>query len=80
VPRNGLLDGPGYVNVDATLTKLIPFRGDARAEFRIDVFNLFNTPHFNNPNAELGNANFGRVTTVIDRNERQVLFGLKLTF
>jgi outer membrane receptor protein involved in Fe transport len=79
VKRNGLLDGPGYVNLDATLAKLFSF-GGVRGEFRIDVFNVTNTPHFQNPERMLGNANFGRVTTVIDNNERLLRFGLKVTF
>ena len=33
-----------------------------RGEFRIDAFNVFNIPHFNNPNGTLGNANFGQIT------------------
>lgn len=80
VKRNGLLDGPAYVNVDATIAKLFSIGGAVRGEFRIDAFNLTNTPHFENPERVFGNANFGRITAVIANNERLLRFGLKLSF
>jgi len=75
--RNGVLDGPAYYNVDATIAKLLNF-GSAKGEFRIDIFNLPNTAHFNNPNGAFGNANFGRVTSSF--GERQMRFGLRVLF
>jgi hypothetical protein len=80
VLRNSLLDGPSYVNVDATLAKKLVLPRGIGGEFRIDVFNLLNRPQFNNPNGEFGNANFGRITGVIAGSERQMRFGLRLTF
>ena len=80
VQRNGLLDGPGYTNVDASIAKQMAFGGSVRGEFRIDAFNLFNIPNFDNPNGTLGNANFGQVTAVVANNERLIRFGLKVTF
>jgi hypothetical protein len=80
VKRNGLLDGPAYVNLDASLAKALTFGGGVRGEFRIDAFNVTNSPHFENPERVLGNANFGRVTAVIANNERLIRFGMKVTF
>jgi len=80
VQRNALLDGPGYTNVDLTVAKLLAFGGSVRGEFRIDAFNVFNIPNFDNPNGTLGNANFGQVTAVVANNERLIRFGLKVTF
>lgn len=80
VQRNSLLDGPAYVNLDASLTKRIVLPGAVRGEFRIDVFNVANTPHFNNPNGTFGNASFGRITSVADFSERSLRFGLRVTF
>jgi hypothetical protein len=79
VKRNGLLDGPAYVNLDASLVKALLF-GGIRGEFRIDAFNVTNSPHFENPERTFGNANFGRITAVIANNERLIRFGLKVTF
>lgn len=80
VLRNSLLDGPAYVNVDATLAKVVQLPRRIRGEFRIDAFNLFNIPHFNNPNGTLGNANFGQITGVPDFSERLLRFGLRIMF
>jgi len=78
VARNGVLDGPKYVNLDATLAKLFSFKGRLKGEFRADVFNITNTPHFNNPNGAFGNANFGRITGTF--GERSMRFGFRMTF
>lgn len=80
VPRNGLLGGPKYVNFDASVAKWFSLKGDARAEFRIDAFNLTNRPQFENPNGEFGNARFGQVTTTLANTERTVSFGLRVVF
>jgi hypothetical protein len=80
VQRNSLLDGPAFVNVDATIAKVILLPPRMRGEFRVDAFNLFNTPHFNNPNGTLGNASFGQITSVPDFSERMLRFGLRMTF
>jgi len=76
--RNGVLDGPGYANLDATLAKLFSLSHGARGEFRVDVFNLTNTPHFNNPGATYLGTNFGVVTSSF--GERSMRFGFKVTF
>jgi hypothetical protein len=80
VQRNSLLDGPAFVNVDATIAKVILLPRRMRGEFRVDAFNLFNTPHFNNPNGTLGNASFGQITSVPDFSERMLRLGLRMTF
>jgi hypothetical protein len=78
VPRNEFLDGPGYVNLDASLAKRLVFPGKVRGEFRVDAFNAMNHPHFNNPNGTFGNAAFGQVTSAF--GERSIRFGLRITF
>lgn len=80
VPRNALLTGPAYVNLDARIAKWFTVRGDMRAEFGIDAFNITNTPHFNNPNGDFGNAQFGQVTGTIANSERVIRFGLRVVF
>ena len=78
VRRNELLDGPGFVNLDATIAKLFRFAGAARGEIRADIFNLTNTPHFDRPSGSFGSANFGQITSAF--GERSVRFGVKVTF
>src|SRR5687768_17969409 len=49
VERRGLLNGPAYYNLDASIVKIVRF-GTRRAEIRADFFNALNIPHYANPN------------------------------
>jgi hypothetical protein len=53
--RNPWRDG-GFRNVDASVTKTFKFKERLRAEFRAEVFNLFNHPDFVNPFGGPGGA------------------------
>jgi hypothetical protein len=77
VERNGLLTGPAYVNLDASIVKIVRF-GDRHVEFRVDMLNATNTPHYNNPEGSFTSGNFGRVTTSF--GERVVRFGGRFLF
>jgi hypothetical protein len=78
VRRNSLLDGPGYLNLDATLSKRVRLPHGMNVEFRADVFNVTNTPHFDRPSGSYGGASFGQVTGAY--GQREMRFGLKVTF
>jgi hypothetical protein len=80
VPRNGVLDGPNYVNLDATIAKLFTFPHGLKGELRADVFNVTNTPHFERPNGTFLGATFGQITSTIAGSERSMRFGFRLTF
>jgi hypothetical protein len=80
VPRNGLLDGPAAVNLDASLAKWFTLKGEARAEFRVDAFNLTNRPQFENPEREFGTPRFGQITTTRADTVRLVSFVLRVVF
>src|SRR6185295_5684522 len=41
--RNGVIDGPKYVNLDATIAKLFSAGKRFKGEFRVDIFNITNT-------------------------------------
>jgi hypothetical protein len=79
VERNDLLTGPAYVNLDLSIVKIARF-GDRHFEFRVDMLNATNTPHYGNPNGSFGNANFGRVTGIIGQTERIIRFGGRFLF
>ncbi len=53
----GIIEGPGYKNVDFSLIKNIPITEKFRVQFRAEVFNLFNTPQFAVPNSGLNASN-----------------------
>jgi hypothetical protein len=79
VHRNSLLTGPAYVNLDASIVKILRF-GSRHAELRADIFNALNRAHYANPNGTLGNANFGRVTDILPLTERMIRFGARVIF
>jgi hypothetical protein len=78
-PRNGTIDGPKYVNLDATIAKLFSI-GRVKGEVRADIFNITNTPHFNNPNGTFLGATFGQITSTMAGSERTMRFGFRMMF
>ena len=54
--ERGALHGPGSRKSIIVVSKKFPFGGPRNAEFRIEVFNLFNRTNFSNPVATLPNA------------------------
>src|SRR6185436_5478301 len=78
--RNGIIDGPAYINLDATIAKLFSFPSRVKGEFRIDIFNITNTPHFQNPNGTFLGATFGQITATMNGSERTMRFGFRMTF
>jgi hypothetical protein len=79
VERRGLLDGPAYYNLDASVVKIVRV-GTRRAEIRADFFNALNIPHYATPNGTFGNANFGRITSILPQTERVIRFGGRFLF
>lgn len=74
----GVLYAPGTQTVDVSLSRTFPVKG-VRLQFRADAFNLFNTPQFGFPNANIGSPTVGRITSTIADN-RSMQFALKLDF
>jgi hypothetical protein len=70
--------GPGYRTGDIMIGKIFPISERVRTEFRVEAFNLTNTPPLGNPNGSFGTAAFGTVTTALD--PRVFEFVLKLHF
>jgi len=78
VPRNSLI-GPGIVSLDASANKRFSLGGSKVIELRIEVFNLPNTPIWNQPGNQLRTPTFGVITsTRID--SRQIQIGVRLSF
>ena len=83
--RNSLF-GPHFRDVDLSLFKNFAAGERATVQFRVESFNISNTPNFfiannNSSNAQLGNANFGTITQA-DPNytPREYQFVLKVLF
>ncbi len=74
--------GPGMANWDMQFGKqfMIPKLGEtSNLQFRAEMYNIFNTPYFDNPNTVVGSANFGRITNV-SNSPRQIQLALKFVF
>ena len=79
-PRNPLV-GPGLNtwNLSAQKAFKMPVLETHSLQFRAELFNAFNTPQFANPGSQLGNGDFGQVTSTRGDN-RQIQFGLRYQF
>jgi hypothetical protein len=84
--RRNLLAGPAVYNTDFGVSKIFRLTESQRIEFRAEMFNIFNTPQFANPEANLASpATFGQTFSTIGTNSgfgtnRQVQFALKYLF
>ncbi len=75
----GVLYAPGQRNLDLSFVKSNRIHERFNLQFRLDTFNLFNTPFFGAPNAAIGSPTVGQITTTNGDN-RDMQFALKLTF
>jgi hypothetical protein len=75
----GHVRGPGLHNWDFSAFKHFEIDEKRRVEFRAEFFNLFNMPHFANPNTTFGTAAFGRISSS-GLPPREIQLGLKLSF
>jgi hypothetical protein len=76
----GHVRGPGISNWDFSIAKDTRLGSESRRlRFEAAFFNLFNSPHFSNPNTTFGNAGFGTISG--DRlPPRLIQLGLKFQF
>jgi len=78
-PRTLDISGPGLTNVDLSAFKTFRLGESPRLQFRIEVFNLFNTVQFASPGVSVGATDFGRILSTIGP-ARQMQFALKFEF
>jgi hypothetical protein len=83
------LYGPGLGSVDFSLFKRIPIHEKVYAEFRAEIFNIFNRNNWANPTATFTSASFGELTSTLNGQSapgigfaepRNTQLGLKLIF
>jgi hypothetical protein len=79
-----ILYGPGTKEVDASVFKnfAISSDGTKRLQLRVEAFNVFNTPQFNNPVATIGSSAAGTINsagtpTLFQRTSREMQFAGK---
>jgi hypothetical protein len=76
--RNTVI-GPGQRRLDMSLSKMTSLGGRRSVEFRVEAYNVTNTPVFRNPVRDISAANFGQITRTRG-GPRVVQLGVKLRF
>jgi hypothetical protein len=74
-----ILTGPKFRSVDLSLLKNFRLAERTRLQFRVESFNIFNTPNYQVPIFQLDNANAGRVN-ITSTEGREFQFAVKLLF
>jgi outer membrane receptor protein involved in Fe transport len=80
--------GPGLGNTDFSVFRNFPIGPRVRVEGRLEVFNLFNTTHYDNPSPATGGVGLSTGVTNSDfmqltsgpQDQRQMRIGLRLSF
>jgi len=81
-PRNPSgLYAPGLSSLDQTFFKTfkMPYREQHQLQFRAEMFNFLNIPHFAAPNSALGTGGFGTITSTASTN-RLIQLALRYSF
>jgi hypothetical protein len=80
-----ILSGPNTRELDFSIFKNFKLNSSEtkNLQFRVETFNLFNTPLFNDPNSTVGAPGAGTVTSAgspvtLQRTSREIQFALKL--
>jgi hypothetical protein len=83
VGRN-TMRGPGVVNLDLSLFRDFKITERFNLQFRVESFNVSNTPHFSNPNGDINSSNFGTIQSTQSADamgrSREFRFGFRLGF
>lgn len=81
---NTQVSGPGFHRLDFSLFKSFPITEHKRFEFRVEAFNLTNTPNFALPSSTnfLDTVDFGKITATVDNpnDPRELQLALKFYF
>ena len=68
-------------NWDIGVSRRFPITEHQRIEFRFEMFNAFNRPHFDTPNRTTGTSLLGRITSTNPQiPNRDLQFALKYVF
>ncbi len=70
--------GPAFRNLDVAIVKHTRIGEWGNVEFRGEVFDIFNTPAFGQPNGSYGSAAFGSITSTTT-DPRVVQFALRIS-
>ena len=71
--------GPGITNVDASLIRNFRMMSTKTLQFRLEAFNAFNNPIWNDPNTTLTSPLYGTINTT-RKPMRELQLGVKFVF
>jgi len=74
----GVIEGPGYADLDLSVYRQFAIGEKRRAEIRAEFFNAFNRPNFGNPGTAFGTTSFGVISSSL--SAREIQFGLRFDF
>jgi hypothetical protein len=77
--------GPGFVNFDLVWSKVTSLGERFKLETRVEGYNIFNHPHFQQPDNLISDSTFGQILSTASRPDattsaRQMQVALKLNF
>jgi carboxypeptidase family protein/TonB-dependent receptor-like protein len=77
--------GPGLVNFDMSVFRQFAIGGARTLQFRLEIFNVTNTPHFGNPEGSVTASDFGIIDSTANSgregiDERLFRVGFRLGF
>ena len=75
---HNMVRGPGDFNMHTTFAKSFPLGAGTRLQVRAEAFNVLNWKNYNNPQTNMNNADFGRITGA--GRARVFQFGARYTF
>jgi hypothetical protein len=76
--RNSII-GPGIFNFDMSILRNFRFATSKNLQLRLEVFNAFNQPVWQDPNTAVNNANYGRILST-RKPMRELQLGVKFAF
>ena len=79
ISGRNILSGPKFANLDFAVHKNTKLTERSDLQFRVELFNLFNTAHLDIPSNNISAATFGRILDDVS-NPRQVQLALRFTF
>jgi hypothetical protein len=76
--RNGIV-GPGIFNFDTSILRNFALGGTKSLQLRLEAFNTFNQPVWNDPNTNVTSAQYGNITST-RKPMRELQLGVKFGF
>lgn len=78
--RRNSVRGPGTRVLDLSLFKTFDLSQAGAIQFRIEGFNVLDTPQYTQPNNVVGDPNFGKITGTRLNSERQIQLAARYLF